>query len=88
MFWLSGAKWLGTVCGVAGAIMIALNLGVVVYGFALFLVSSVLWGHSRADPTRTEPCCAAERIHGRERAGPLALGGMTPWDWRAQRRNR
>jgi nicotinamide riboside transporter PnuC len=44
MFWLSGAKWLGTVCGVAGAIMIALNLGVVAYGFALFLVSSLLWG--------------------------------------------
>ena len=44
MFWLSGAKWLGTFCGVAGAIMIALNLGVVAYGFALFLVSSLLWG--------------------------------------------
>ena len=44
MFWLSGAKWLDTVCGVAGAIMIALNLGVVAYGFALFLVSSLLWG--------------------------------------------
>jgi hypothetical protein len=44
MFWLSGAKWLGTVCGVAGAIMIALNLGFVAYGFALFLVSSLLWG--------------------------------------------
>ena len=44
MFWLSAAKWLGTVCGIAGAIMIAFNLGVVAYGFALFLVSSVLWG--------------------------------------------
>ena len=44
MFWLSAAKWLGTVCGIAGAIMIALNLGVVACGFALFLVSSVLWG--------------------------------------------
>jgi hypothetical protein len=44
MPWLSVAKWFGTVCGVAGAIIIALNLGVVAYGFALFLVSSVLWG--------------------------------------------
>ena len=41
---LSVAKWFGTVFGVAGAIMIALNLGVVAYGFALFLVSSVLCG--------------------------------------------
>ena len=44
MFWLSVAKWFGTLCGIAGATMIALNLGVVVYGFALFFVSSVLWG--------------------------------------------
>ena len=44
MPWLSVAKWFGTVCGVAGAIIIALNLGVVAYGFAFFLVSSVLWG--------------------------------------------
>lgn len=43
MFWLSGAKWFGSACGVAGAIMIALNLGLVIYGFGLFLISSVLW---------------------------------------------
>ena len=40
---LLAAKWLGSACGVAGAIMIALNLGLVIYGFALFLISSVLW---------------------------------------------
>ena len=41
--WLSAAKWTGTVAGVAGAALIALNLGVVGYGFMLFLVSSLLW---------------------------------------------
>jgi hypothetical protein len=33
MFWLSGAKWFGSAGGVAGAIMIALNLGLVIYRF-------------------------------------------------------
>ena len=37
------AKWTGTVAGVSGATVIALNLGIVGYGFVLFLVSSVLW---------------------------------------------
>jgi len=40
MFWLSTAKWIGTAAGVSGAIMIALNLGLVIYG--LFLISSLL----------------------------------------------
>lgn len=40
---LRAAKWIGTAAGVAGATLIALNLGTVVYGFALFLVSSLLW---------------------------------------------
>ena len=40
---LGPAKWLGTAAGVSGAVLIALNLGVVAYGFGLFLVSSVLW---------------------------------------------
>lgn len=40
---LCAAKWIGTLTGVAGALIIALNLGMVVLGFALFLVSSVLW---------------------------------------------
>ena len=44
MFWFSAAKWIGTGAGVSGAILIALNLGIVVYGFALFLLSSLLWG--------------------------------------------
>lgn len=40
---LRAAKWIGTLTGVAGALIIALNLGVVVFWFALFLVWSVLW---------------------------------------------
>ena len=40
---LAIAKWIGTGAGVSGAILIALNLGIVAQGFALFLVSSVLW---------------------------------------------
>ena len=32
MLWLSGAKWFGSAFGVVGAIMIALNLGVVIFG--------------------------------------------------------
>lgn len=37
------AKWIGTAGGVCGATLIALNLGAEIYGFALFLISSVLW---------------------------------------------
>jgi hypothetical protein len=40
---LGAAKWLGTAAGIGGAILIALNVGAVGYGFALFLISSVLW---------------------------------------------
>src|SRR3546814_10668457 len=40
---LSAAKWMGTVTGVVGAVIIAANLGMVVFGFAFFLVSSLLW---------------------------------------------
>jgi hypothetical protein len=37
------AKWIGTGAGVSGAVLIALNVGLVGYGFVLFLLSSVLW---------------------------------------------
>ena len=40
---LTPAKWIGTATGIAGAVLIALNLGVVAYGFGLFLASSLLW---------------------------------------------
>ena len=40
---LSATKWIGTGAGVSGAFMIALNLGLVIYGFGLFLISSLLW---------------------------------------------
>ncbi len=37
------ANWLGTATGVAGAVIIAANLGIVAHGFVLFLISSILW---------------------------------------------
>lgn len=40
---LSNAKWVGAAAGVSGAILVALNLGLVVYEFGLFLISSLLW---------------------------------------------
>ncbi len=40
---LAPAKWIGTATGVTGAVLIALNLDVVAYGFGLFLISSLLW---------------------------------------------
>ena len=40
---LQAAKWIGTATGVAGAVLIALNIGAVAVGFVLFLISSVLW---------------------------------------------
>jgi nicotinamide riboside transporter PnuC len=40
---LGVAKWIGTATGVAGAVLIALNIGAVAAGFVLFLISSLLW---------------------------------------------
>lgn len=40
---LSVMKWIGTATGVAGALIVAMNLGLVAHGFVLFLVSSILW---------------------------------------------
>lgn len=41
--WLIPAKWIGTLAGIAGAILVALNMEVSGYGFLLFLASSLLW---------------------------------------------
>ena len=41
---LSILKWLGTLAGVAGAGLIAVNIPASGWGFTLFLVSSVSWG--------------------------------------------
>jgi hypothetical protein len=41
LLWM--AKWVGTGTGIAGALVIALNLGIVGYGFLFFLASSLLW---------------------------------------------
>ena len=32
MLWLSGTKWFSSACAVVDAIMIALNLGLVIFG--------------------------------------------------------
>lgn len=40
---LMTAKWVGTFLGLGGAVLIALNIGIVVYGFMMFLISSLLW---------------------------------------------
>lgn len=40
---ISVTKWTGTLFGVTGATLIALNLPISGWGFILFLVSSVSW---------------------------------------------
>jgi len=51
--WLRPAKWIGANAGVAGAVLVALNIGVTGYGFVLFLVSSLIW--SAAGIAQREP---------------------------------
>lgn len=41
--YLEFAKWIGTAAGVIGAILVALNIGLVTYGFGFFLLSALLW---------------------------------------------
>lgn len=51
---IRAAKWTGTAAGVAGAVIIAANLGAVSVGFVLFLVSSILWslvGWAQREPS-------------------------------------
>jgi hypothetical protein len=40
---LSLMKWVGTIFGIAGATLIALNLPISGWGFVLFLISSISW---------------------------------------------
>ena len=42
---LTSAKWLGAVAGIAGALLIALNVGgtIVAIGFIFFAVSAAAW---------------------------------------------
>ncbi len=44
--YLTPLKWIGTGTGVAGAILIALNIAAVGIGFVLFTVSSSLWTYA------------------------------------------
>ena len=55
---LSAARWIATAAGISGAILVALNLGVVAHGFALFLVASMLWvGVGLINANRALWCC-------------------------------
>lgn len=36
-------EWIGTVFGILGAVIVALNIDISGYGFVLFLISSVSW---------------------------------------------
>jgi hypothetical protein len=41
--YLTPVKWIGTATGIAGALLVALNIGAVGLGFVLFAISSSLW---------------------------------------------
>jgi len=40
---LKTIKWIGTTAGVAGAVLLALNIAISGWGFVLFLISSISW---------------------------------------------
>lgn len=67
------AKWSATAAGIAGAILVALNFGLVAQGFALFLASSLLW-------------CAFAVVH-REpslmvlQGAFIVINGLGLWRW-------
>lgn len=41
--WLTPLKWFGTATGIAGALLVAANIGMVGSGFLLFAFSSAAW---------------------------------------------
>ena len=41
---LPALKWVGTLTGIAAGCLIALNISISGWGFAIFLVSSLSWG--------------------------------------------
>ncbi len=73
MPWLSTAKWVGTGAGVSGALMIGFKLGIMAHGFALFLVSSLLWG-AVGFAMREPSGVLSGDLHGDQPDRPLALG--------------
>jgi hypothetical protein len=44
MKFLHYIKWLGTISGIAGSLLVALNISISGYGFILFTISSISWG--------------------------------------------
>jgi hypothetical protein len=63
MHWVSAAKWIGTVTGMAGAMVIALNFGFVIYGFYLYPHILNPLERSRLGAARAKSICAAGRLH-------------------------
>jgi hypothetical protein len=41
---LTVIKWVGTFSGIAGSLLVALNISISGYGFILFTISSISWG--------------------------------------------
>ena len=72
---LTSAKWLGTVAGIAGALLIALNAGgtIVGIGFVFFTISAAAW--VAAGWRMGEPSLVA--IHGVF----LAINLLGIWRW-------
>jgi hypothetical protein len=44
MKFLQYIKWVGTISGIAGSLLLALNISISGYGYILFTVSSISWG--------------------------------------------
>jgi len=41
--WHTALKWIGTITGILGAILVAANVGVVGWGFVIWSISSASW---------------------------------------------
>ncbi len=71
--WLTAIKWIGTATGVAGALLIALDVGAVGWGFVLFAVSSALW--ALAGWVQREPSLVTLQVVF------LAIDAVGVWSW-------
>lgn len=70
---LLAAKWIATATGITGAVLIALNIGLVAHGFALFLASSLLW--CAAAIVQREPSLVVMQ------GAFVAIKGLGLWRW-------
>jgi hypothetical protein len=42
-------KWIGTIAGIVGSVLVAANSGLQVYGYIAFLTGSVAWLYASVD---------------------------------------